>query len=177
MAGSLRWRDVALVVSLMGNALIAGLLIGGHAAGVRLTSATAETVAPQGDRGRRGGVDISPRAVIDALPPAYRRAAVRVLRQEGRDARGLLRTRFAARREALQVLLAEDFDREAALAALETYRAADQAVRSRGEEIVVDILEGLPPDARRDLAQRLREEGGPRRRRGRPEREAIPPGD
>lgn len=175
MTGPSRFRTIVLIASLMTNALIAGVVIGGYAAGLRVASVTAERSDVREGRGGRGRLDVSPRALIGSLPEEYRRDAIAVLRSQGGDGRALLRERFDARRAVQSALRAEPFDREAALNALDRYADAEIAVRRRGGRIVVDIIEGLPPEVRRDLGERMAEGRRSRWRRGPRFRDREPP--
>lgn len=147
-----RVRDIVLVVSLAFNTLMIGLVIGAGAAGLGTPGAPgAMRLAAQRD------AQITPRRLVDALPEDYRREARRILRREGVRALPLIVERGRARRAALAALLADDFDDERVASALARLRAAEAAVTERGHEILVMILDEMPPEERGALVREVRE--------------------
>jgi uncharacterized membrane protein len=103
----------------------------------------------------------------DALNPADRAAFDRMLHDHIDAARPLLQDARGARREVLDRLSAQPFDRAAAGAALA--RAGDDELKARTaiEDGILDFAATLDPQEREKLALSLRL-GGPFHRGGRP---------
>lgn len=160
MAGR-AWRDVLLVVSLAINVFILGLALGGRAALWR--DPGPPPAERQLARQLRAG-EFSPRAFIAALPPEQRRKAIARALRAGRDSWPQVAEAGAARRAAVEAILADPFDREAALAALARARAIEVKLKTEADRLVVDLLAELPPALRqRAIEASLSSEG---RRRG-----------
>ncbi len=146
---------VLLLVSVLAN----GVLIG---AGAR-TWLSPKTEVSERTEPRRGGFQL--RAFVDALPEDQRRAA-RAQAEEGRrEIRALIFEAAEARREAAQLLLAEPFDPDAAMEALDRARQARQEIERATERRILQIAAELSPEDRRaafTAAMTLPDRRGPR---------------
>jgi uncharacterized membrane protein len=146
------WRNLALAASLLFNVFVIGVLVGGKAAGARLAGPWARDAGEPVFLAR----DFSPRHFVMALPEERRREVARYAMREGRDAMPMIREAREAGAQALAALSAEDFDPEAALAALNAAREAQARVERRGHEILVTVLADLPDDVRLDALERAK---------------------
>ncbi len=163
MSGS-AWRNLILAVSLLFNVFIVGVAVGGKAAGVRMAGPWTQepTDRPAPER------QFSPRQFVMALPPEHRRNVTRRLMSEGGGSLPMMREARAAGEQALATLSADDFDPDAALAALNTARDAQLRLERRGYEVLVEILNDLPDDVRLETLKQVRRQDDrrtPRRRR------------
>lgn len=154
-----RWRDIALVVSVAANIFILGAVVGGKAAGLRVVGPWA---AERGEIGRLGAREIDPRAYIAALPREQRRETMRRVMTERSDVRPLFREAHEARRAVGELMEAETFDPDALRAALDRVRAADAVLQARGHDFLIRLMEETPPEIRREALETARRH--PRRR-------------
>jgi uncharacterized membrane protein len=142
-----RWVKVVLVLSLAANLLVAGMMLGAVMGRDR-----------HFDRGEtRTGMprEFVRTPFLAALDPDDRRAVGRALMRDAgplRENRAELRERFE---RLLAALRAEPFDRAAVEALLEEQRLAGARRLEIAEVVLLDHLEALPPEGRRDYADRL----------------------
>ncbi|MEM7295230.1 MAG: periplasmic heavy metal sensor [Pseudomonadota bacterium] len=149
----MRW---ALVASLGAN-----LLVGGVIAGAALSD------RGYGGSERRGGPPIMGNGagpLLRALPAEERRSLAHAMRRSARDA-GLSRRSVKAELDQLATLLeAAPFDAAALALALEGQGARLSEVRAAAQGYLIERLEALSPEARAEIAAKLRdmaERGGP----------------
>lgn len=138
-----RRLKIALVVSLALNVFVAGAV-----GGMLFTRAHAPMKSM-----RRVGALIH---AADDLNPADQAAFRRMLREHVRAARPLLQDARLSRRDVLDRLSTEPFDRAAAGAALAKARDDEVKVRAAMEDAVLDFAGKLDPQARAKMAVELR---------------------
>ena len=148
MTGRVRWL---LFGSLAVNLLILGVVIGW-------------VLSPDGPRrDDRPARSLMGAPFAEALAPEDRRALLREMRGRAERIEGTrdeLRARFET---LLGALRAEEWDRGAVSAVLDDQRRAAEGRQRLGEELLLDRLDAMTPEARRAYADRLEE----RVRRGR----------
>ena len=148
MTGRVRWL---LFGSLAVNLLILGVVIGW-------------VLSPDGPRrDDRPARSLMGAPFAEALAPEDRRALSREMRGRADRIEGTrdeLRARFETLLDALR---AEEWDRGAVTAVLDDQRRAAEGRQRLGEELLLDRLDAMTPEARRAYADRLEE----RVRRGR----------
>ena len=148
MTGRVRWL---LFGSLAVNLLILGVVIGW-------------VLSPDGPRrDDRPARSLMGAPFAEALAPEDRRALSREMRGRADRIEGTrdeLRARFETLLDALR---AEEWDRDAVTAVLDDQRRAAEGRQRLGEELLLDRLDAMTPEARRAYADRLEE----RVRRGR----------
>lgn len=140
-----RWMVVVLVVSLAVNLLVAGMILG------------ALVGRDRGDRIERSSMsrDLGRTPFVMALDPEDRRALGRALMRDAAPLqanRAELRERFES---LLAALRAETFDRAAVAQLIADQRTAATRRQEIGEAALLDFLESMSPEARRDYADRL----------------------
>jgi uncharacterized membrane protein len=152
-----RGVKIVLVLSVVFNIFVVGAAVGGA---YRWLSVGQESRSPHvQQRGLRfAASDLSP-----ALQLAFRAS----LRETRSGSSALIDAGRSGRTEAIQTLLAPQFDKGAASAALARTREADFAFRKRVEEAIVDFAETLSPDEREKFVMGL-EQRGPLRRAAAP---------
>ncbi|MBU6372805.1 MAG: periplasmic heavy metal sensor [Alphaproteobacteria bacterium] len=153
------WRTVAFV-SLAANLLVAGIAIGGYAAGARLQAPGEAAQARAGG----GGSERPLRAFVAAMPPEQRAQTRREMARTFSESRDLRAAAREARLAVARAAGAEPYDAAAVKAALARMRAADGEVAARFHESLADRLATLSPEQRRTvlraLMQRRAERGG-----------------
>lgn len=148
-----------LIISLIVNALLIGLVIGGGLHSKRYPERT-YTQQPFS------------RGLPDNLPDADRAVVRDVFRTAARHSREERESVRLARRELATALNREPYDRDEVVQAFERLRSADMAVRQRLHEDLANRLEGLSPDQRRAILYTLdRRDRRDRRHGGHPRRQ------
>lgn len=154
-----------LIVSLVMNALLIGLIIGG---GIGNRKAKPNLQVAGDERALMRGIDRS-------LPAEQRRDVRRAFRKafsDSREERGRLRD---ARRDLARLLAADPYDEAAVQAGFAKIRAADDAMKARMHEILSEQIGVLSVEQRQALLRDLeRSDGG--RRRGNGDRPRPGPG-
>ncbi|MDG1430928.1 MAG: periplasmic heavy metal sensor [Paracoccaceae bacterium] len=147
-----RWGKIVLILSLSVNLLIAGLAVGTFAN------------VKKGDNFVRNGEESG--AYTFALSPKDRREIGKNMasyfQKNGRD-RDALGKEYA---RMIEVVTADTFDREAAQLILSNQASFAVDRRLAAEGLLLDQLESMSADERREFAERLQE--GVKRRRGPP---------
>lgn len=138
-AGRTVWIAL-LLASLLANGVLAGILVQRKVA--------SEVTQPGRDRTDLRG-SFNPRAFVAALPEDRQEAARRELRDGLRALRPLMRASFDARRRANEAMGSAEFDADAVLAAMAEFRAARAQVEAQAEQVLLDIVADLDPEARR----------------------------
>jgi uncharacterized membrane protein len=146
-------RDIVLAVSLAANLLLLGFVVG---AGVRLAGPAATRPEPVAFSER-----LSPRGLLQGLSPDARREVRQAIVGEGLRAAPLLRELREARAAFEATARAEPFDAEAVREALAQLQQVEGQLRDRSSELVITILEDLPPEERARALVEMRD-----RRRG-----------
>lgn len=135
---------------LLAGLLAASLLVNGVMAGIVIERGLDRP--EERPRHERDGAVLrgpfNPRAFIEALPEDRREEARAALRDSLPEMRPLFREAGQARRAVDAAMTASDFDAEAVAAALDEARAARDAIESRGERTVLEIVSSLDPDDR-----------------------------
>lgn len=152
-----------LVGSLVVNALLVGLLIGGGLANRKHP----QTRHPGGEYGLARGIE-------QAIPETERRAVRRAFRQASRGSRQQRLSMMLARGELSEILAREPYDREAVLEAFAQIRTAGNESRSRLHEELATVLGTLTAEQRRAIINDL-ERGRPVRLRLLHDRRPPPP--
>ncbi|MEE9381316.1 MAG: periplasmic heavy metal sensor [Hyphomonadaceae bacterium] len=171
-----RGTAVWLIGSFILNALLIGLMIGMFLA------------SPKGRGGQpppQGGLQVSEeqlaRSVVQAAPPAERRAVRQRMVQAWRGAEAERETLATTGRAVVQAMQAEPYHVAVMQAALTDWREADAALKATIQDAIADVLARLPAEQRKALAedmvhraeQRVRR-GQRQRREGREERQRPP---
>lgn len=159
---------IALLISLTANGVMTGIVLHRVVGSPHVTD-----VVPHGahrphrrppEGGRPGGFNV--RAFARSLPEDQRALARERFEAERGRFRELMLEARAAQREAEAAMLAEPYDPEAAAAALDTLRERRFAIEAAMEDIVLDLVADLPPDARLEALAAGRRQRGPGHRRG-----------
>ena len=151
------------IVLLLGSVLLNGVLLG---AGARTWFGPERPIASEAAEPRRGGFQL--RAFVEALPEDQRREARQRAEGSRAELRGLVREAMITRRAAAQTLLAEPYDPDAAVDALEQARQARAALERATEARILEIADELDPDVRQaafEAAMTLPPRRGPGRER------------
>lgn len=150
-----------LTASLIANALLVGLLIGGG---------LANRGFPPPQQG--GGEYTLARGIDQAIPQSEREAVRRAFRQAFRrahgDSREPRRELHRARADLGRILAAEPYDREAVIAAFARIRGADQQAKAGFHEELATVLEGLSVEQRLAISRDLDRPGRARYQRRTP---------
>ena len=134
------WRNVALV-SLALNLVVAGVAIGGYAAGAR--------IAPPGAAQGPGRADKPLRTLIASVAPERRAGLQREIARTFLSARDARKEARDARLSLAETIRAEPYDAAAVRAAFARMRAADAALAQRFQDMTADQLAAMSPDERR----------------------------
>ncbi len=149
-----RWGKIALIVSLSVNLLIAGLAVG--------TFANVKRNAPPMGAGEAAG------AYTFALLPKDRRDIGNALSKLNRE-NGSTREKIVAEyQNMIEILLADEFDRDAAEQILDRQFQFANGRRAVSEMLLLDKLEQMSKEERKAFAERLKE--GANRHPGKPPR-------
>lgn len=149
-----RWIKIALGVSLCINLLIAGLAIG--------TFSNVKKNGPPIRAGEASG------AYTFALSREGRKSIGQALAKKSRDSGNRREQIVAEYQNMINVLIADDFDREAAQQILDRQFGYANERRVAGEALLLDQLEQMTLEERKEFADRLSE--GAKRRPGPPTR-------
>lgn len=150
------------IVLLLVSVLLNGVLLGFGA----------RTVFGPEERQAVSPTEVNPgfnmRAFLAALPEGYRNEARQRAQSERRALRQEIRDVGRARAQARAAMGADDFDPAVAAEALARVREAEAQIQARSEAIILDIVQDLTPDERREvLRQSMRApRGRPAGRRG-----------
>ncbi|GFE65419.1 periplasmic heavy metal sensor [Litoreibacter roseus] len=147
------WLKLLLIASLSANLLVVGLFAGARLGGPDRGS----------ERSLRGAGSFAP--FVRALDGEDRRAIVRKLREGNSDMRATRQTQRRLTPRILTALRAEPFDPIAFSNLLDQQRSVGDQMRATGQDILVDHLSSMTPQARAAFAERL--EGAIRQRRNR----------
>ena len=150
---SQRWTWL-LVGSLMANALLVGLLIGGGLARQH-----------QGPGPEPRGEMAMARSIDRVVPDAQRAAVRGALRRAFSETRAERRDLRLARDELARQLANDTYDRDAVVAAFARMRAAEDQSKAALHEALASQLQALSPEQRRALLADMDEHS--HRRRGR----------
>lgn len=130
-----------LIVSLLVNALLIGVLIGG---GLGQRKAGPAMAGP-------GGEDMLVRGIDRAVPDEQRRAVRRAFRRAFADSRQE-RIQVRNTRQRLAALLAaEDYEASEVQSAFEDLRAAEAAMKARLHDVLAEQLATLSPEQRQAI--------------------------
>ncbi len=155
------WMMWALGASLLANVVVLGGGVGFWAA-ARREPAAAIVAGELGHDARAGVYDgvwtreLTPRTLIGALPPQQRRAAIRKVIREGRASVDLVRANMEAREAVLVAMFADDYNSEDVAQALERARETEARLVARGHEILLTVIDEIPPDQRGRALESLR---------------------
>ncbi|WP_084398387.1 periplasmic heavy metal sensor [Henriciella aquimarina] len=144
---------VALVISLVANALLLGLVLGNSLG----------KPARDGDDGRRGGPRgggeefMLARGLESVVPEETQDEMRETFRETFRKSRDLWQAKHEARDALTKALAARPFDQAAVDAAFADMRAADDALKARFQSALSDQFESLTQDQRDALVARLEE--------------------
>jgi len=155
---------VWLLVSLVINALLVGLLIGGGLAGRK-------AVQPASVSGEE--FDMA-RGISRAIPEAQRAVVRRALRQAYSETRSQRRELRLARRDLGRLVGAETYDRGAVLAAFARLRVADEQVKARLHVALTEQLSELSAEQRRAVLHSIERTGHRARRMHTRSRQCVP---
>lgn len=160
--------SIALIVSLVANALLIGFLVGGQ-----LGERERER------RGPRGGTEHMIARGIESIMPERERGEIRTaFRDAFRSARGQWQEKRMARDRLIEALRQTPFDRAAIDQAFADMRAADVSLNENFQTTLTDQLAELDDAQRLELVEWLEEvEARRAERRGRSDRRGGPDGD
>ena len=156
-----------LIVSLMVNALLIGLIIGGGL-GQRKTGASPSI--PGDERALIRGID-------EAVPSDQRQTVRRAFRRAFEDSRRERRAVRDVRRKLGSLLSADSYDAAEVQSAFQELRDAESAMKKRMHDVLAEQFGALSEEQRRAIVQDLNRRGA---RRGPPgggrDRRPPPPG-
>jgi uncharacterized membrane protein len=134
-----RWWTGLLAISLIANLLIGGALVGRNFS-----------------HNQDGLTQLVPRRFVDELPRERRREIMDVLRNNRQDMRAL-RQEFEANALALaDALDAPIYDPSAVKTLIEKFSTGNQSVAARSAAVVMELVEKLTPEERKQLAAAMR---------------------
>ena len=152
-----RWQSVLLIVSLALNLFLIGILAGGRIAKWSYPEMPIAFALSPGIVSR----------LIGELPPGAQAEARRLFEDRRWEIRREMRALRTARVEALEILTAEPFDREAFSEAMVAVRRQTLAVQEVVHEVLIDLSSRVDPETRAMLDAAAR--GLHRRHHWRPE--------
>lgn len=136
-----RWMRVTLILSLLVNLLVAGIVLGG------LTGQLRKPPPPLGE--------VSLGAFTPALTDPDRRAIRDRAAHEGLSFREAMRTARAEQTAIIAALRSEPWDRAAIETVMTQIRDRAEARMDLGGRLVLERLDKMSPQERRDLADRM----------------------
>jgi uncharacterized membrane protein len=148
------WWSVLLVASLALNMLIGGAVAARYLFPERVDRMSGLNFA-----------QLLPRRFFGDLSRERRRELVDILKTHRDGIRGGREAMRAATLKIADALEAEPYDAMAAEAAIKGFSDTGSGIVADGAKAALDVLARLTPEERKLLAQRLRERGGPRRRK------------
>ncbi len=158
--------QVVLAVSVLLNMVLLGAGVGYGVSALTTPRVAPVSVAPDEQASLEAQIlarpsdlwnrDLNPRALLAALPPEYRRTAMREFIREGRRASPVVREAMQARREVLRQIFEEEFDAEAVGRTLDAARTTEIEMIGRGHRILLSVLAEVPPDIRQHTLARVR---------------------
>ena len=152
-----------LIVSLMANALLIGLIIGG---GLGQRKSGPSPSIPGDERALIRGID-------EAVPSDQRQTVRRAFRQAFEDSRSERRAVRDARRKLGTLLSADAYDAAEDQSAFQDLRDAESAMKKRMHDVLAEQFGALSEAQRRAIVQDLNRRGA---RRGPPgDRDRRPP--
>lgn len=152
-----------LIASLMANALLVGLLIGGGLGQKR--------AGPPVNGG--GGEQALIRGIDQSVPEDQRKAVRQAFRRAFADTRQERIRLREAQRDLARRLSADPYDAEAVRNGFEEMRNADAAMKARMHDVLADQFGGLSAEQRRAVIENFNRR--PRARRGRDGDRPPPP--
>lgn len=161
--GLSRFVWIGLVVSLMVNAGFVGLAIG---------KAVYHRPPPVREFVRQGDFAYNPLAILPLLSVETRRQVLREAAPDRRVFRTHIKSIRAAREGVLEAIGADPFDGEAYRQAMLRAQEADMQARQQAIDVLVGIMNKVPPQERAELLQKLKSG----RAFGRPDHPAPHPG-
>ncbi|WP_300393589.1 periplasmic heavy metal sensor [Henriciella sp.] len=160
---------IALVVSLIANALLIGLILG---------NAIGKPDRPHHERGPRGGgeeFEIA-RGMESVMPDSAHKEMRQAFREAFREARPYWVQKRQAQQALRDAMDADPFDRSAVEAAFTGIRDADQRLTRSFHTVLADELSSLTLDQREDLVGWLKKVDEERRARWREHHDRRPGG-
>jgi uncharacterized membrane protein len=149
-----KWVVIALTASLAVNVFLAGLFVGRQMAGpppplARFVMRERERPTPW----RPGDPDLPPfiKRIADAMAPQYRAILIQAMDQHRADLTAAGLAFRDARMKMRQILMANDFDRPAAEAAMAELRDKETAFHAALQSALLDAAAQLPVQGRRQL--------------------------
>lgn len=155
-----------LIVSLIANALLIGLIIGG---GLGERKSGSSSSIPGDERALIRGID-------EVVPSDQRQTVRRAFRQAFEDSRVERRAVRDVRRKLASLLSAEAYDAAEVQAAFQDLRDAESAMKKRMHDVLAEQFGALNEAQRRAIFQDLSRRGVRRGPPGDRDRRAPPPG-
>jgi uncharacterized membrane protein len=167
---------VALLISLTANGVMTGIVLHRVVGSPHVTEVMPHADHPphrrRAEGGRTGGFNV--RAFVRHLPEEQRALARQRFQAERGRFRELMLDARAAQAEAEAAMLSEPYDPDAVAEALDTLRARRFAIEAAMEDVVLELVADLPPEARRTALAAGRRPPG---RDGRHGRRRPPPSE
>lgn len=158
-----RWWTLLLGLSLMGNLLVGGAIIG-HAMrdddGIGFGPRGHGFGGGRGPSAGPGFVQLLPRSFFAGLPGERRRALMAGLVQNRPDIDALRQASSATAMRLADLIEPSTYDAAAVKALVDDYLSQNAALRDRGAAVLLDLLARLTPEERKLLALELRQPRG-----------------
>lgn len=148
-----RWWTLLLGVSLMGNLLVGGAIVGHGMRGD-------DGEGPRGRGGPGGFTQLMPRGFFAELPRERRRELLGLLMQHRPDFDSLRQQANATAGELAALIEVEPYDPAAVKTLVDNYVRQGGDFQNRGGAVLLDMLARLSPDERKLLAAELRKPRG-----------------
>lgn len=155
-----------LIASLMANALMIGLFIGG---GLGQRKAGPSTSIPGDERALIRGID-------EAVPSDQRQTVRRAFRRAFEDSRTERRAVRDVRRKLASLLASEAYDAAEVQSAFQDLRDAESAMKKQMHDVLAEQFGALSEAQRRAIVKDLNRRGGRRGPPGDRDRRSPPPG-
>ncbi len=167
-----RKTPYGLIVSIALNGLLVGLL-----AGVLLAGGPRGKGGPSGHGpgpGGPGGMERSmARAILQSAPQADRAKIRRTLGDAWKSTESDRRVIRDSQRIIAEQVRSDTFDSDDVAAAFAAWRDADRRIKTSVQTVIVEVLDSLPAESRRELAEEMDRRDAMRKQRGERLRERV----
>lgn len=164
---------IVLLVSVLANGVLLGVLLHRSADGPSWRAGHGERMEMRHSGDRRAGFALH--GFVGALPEEVRAEAIARVRGEMSGMGDLMSQAHAARLEVERLLVEDEFDTDAVIAAMDDLNARHREIERRIEAAVLDVLAGLDRETRERAMAAGLERRLHHRRHGRPHERRLEP--